>query len=372
MAGSKDAGRPAGRALEKVPLTVDEALRRAVARHPDRLALHAVPDGRRFTYRQLDAAVGATVVALRARGLGAGDRLAVFLPNRSEYPLVWLACARMGAVMVPINVQFQRLDAAYVVERSAPSVVVVDTERQAVLDQLDLPEGTVVWNVDDPERATEVVEPEPAQVTILPETVLNLLFTSGTTGSPKACEVTQRYWMAYADKNLNHVLHVGPDDVMLSAQPFSYMDPMWNLATTIAAGACLVFLDRFHPRTFWQSVVEHGATLFYCIGTMPKLMVKMEPSDAERSHAVRAVICSGIPAGQHAVLEERFATTWMETYGMTETGNITAVTEEQHDRLRGSGSVGRPLGYREIRILTPDGAFAAPGAVGEVWCGVSG
>jgi crotonobetaine/carnitine-CoA ligase len=351
-----------------VPLTVTEALARAVEAHPDRPALHSVPDDSSFTFRELGAAVEAAVEALFAAGLRPGGRIAVFLPNRAEYPILWLACAKLGAVLVPINAQFRSLDAAYVVERVDPAIVVVDTERLEVLRQVGVPSHVTVWNVDEPPLAPDVEAleglddlPPP-----FPGSVLNLLFTSGTTGRPKACEVTQRYWMTYADKNLNRVLHVRADDVMLSAQPFSYMDPMWNLATTIAAGASLVVLDRFHPSTFWKSVAEHGATLFYCIGTMPKLLVKMEPSEVERSHRVRGVICSGIPVDQHEELERRFGTRWMETYGMTETGNITAVTEGDHERLRGTGSVGRPLKYREIRIMTGDGRFAPVGTVGEV------
>jgi crotonobetaine/carnitine-CoA ligase len=67
-------------------------------------------------------------------------------------------------------------------------------------------------------------------------------------------------WSAWARK-----------DVMLTAQPFSYIDPQWNVAAMLASGATLVVLERFSPSRFWPKVVAHGATFFYCLGAMPAL-----------------------------------------------------------------------------------------------------
>ena len=76
---------------------------------------------------------------------------------------------------------------------------------------------------------------------------------------------------------------------MLTAQPFFYLDPQWNVAAALPAGAHLVVLDGFHPSTFWEQVREHRVTYFYCLGAMPTLMLRMPPDPDDRDHHVRVI-----------------------------------------------------------------------------------
>jgi hypothetical protein len=91
---------------------------------------------------------------------------------------------------------------------------------------------------------------------------------------------------------------------MLTAQPFHYIHPQWNVAASLLSGAELVILEGFHPSLFWAKVREHRVTYFYCLGAMPALL-RMPPRPADRDHAVRAVQCSAIPPALHRTLEER-------------------------------------------------------------------
>jgi crotonobetaine/carnitine-CoA ligase len=346
--------------------SIAHLLARATVRWPDRMALTSVPDGVVLTYAELAEVVERVAVALASSGVETGDRVAVMMANRAEYAFVWLACARLGAVMVPVNANYRRMDAGYLLHHANCSVVVCDRPSRQVVEAARTAADSLqrVLDVDAGDLA-DAVGTAPS-VPVLAETTLNIQYTSGTSGRPKGCVLSHRYWLTLAYKNVLEAPRIVEDDVLLTAQPFSYMDPQWNLATSLACGARLVVLDRFHPSTFWRSVVEHRATFFYCLGVMPRLMLKMEPHAEERDHHLRVVTCSGIPPALHRQLEERFGVPWLETYGMTEIGNAAAMRLEDHDGHVGSGAIGRATASRELRVVDDHDRPLPRGEVGEL------
>ena len=199
----------------------------------------------------------------------------------------------------------------------------------------------------------ELASQEPQDLPALtptPDTVVNVQYTSGTTGRPKGCLLDHTYWTTLGGSMLTEHPHLGPDDVLLTAQPFHYVDPQWNVVAALMAGAHLVVLDGFHPSTFWAKVREHAVTYFYCLASMPVLLLRMPADPADREHRVRAVQCSAIPPALHTELEERWGVPWTEAFGMTETGADIRVSADEHDELVGSGCLGRPAAHREARI----------------------
>ncbi len=207
---------------------------------------------------------------------------------------------------------------------------------------------------------------EPARVPLTGETLANVQYTSGTTGMPKGCMLTHRYFGRLAQAASEHVALLGPADVMLTAQPFSYLDPQWNVAAGLHCGARVVVLDGFHPSTFWSKCAEYEATFFYCLGAMPTLLLETPPSSADRAHGVRFVSCSAIPPHRHAELEDRFGVPWHELYGSTECGVDMVVTAEMHDDLVGSGVLGRALPHRELMVIDESGRPVPRDTVGEL------
>jgi crotonobetaine/carnitine-CoA ligase len=159
---------------------------------------------------------------------------------------------------------------------------------------------------------------------------------------------------------------LGENDVMLTCQPFSYIDPQWNVLAGLRSGAHLVVLDRFHPATFWAKVREYGVTYFYCLGMMPALLLRMPSDPRDRDHAVRAIQCSAIPPTLHRELEERWGVPWYEAFGMTETGADLRVEPDDHDETVGTGCIGRPLAHRDVRIVDPADEPVERGSVGEI------
>lgn len=351
---------------------------RAAAQWPDRPALCFDATGETLSFAQLHARSNQLAHALVALGVGPGDRVAVLAANRPVFPLAWLAIAKAGACMVPVNPAYRDADAQHLLRHADVRLAIADTERADLVRRLrpslpglqalvvDAPGSALQANEHDLHSVMQARPPTPPDLEVAPEAMVNVQFTSGTTGLPKGCMLSHRYWTQLGRLIADHLVGLGPQDVMLTAQPFSYIDPQWNVAAMLASGATLVVLERFSPSRFWPQVVAHRATFFYCLGAMPTLLLAQPASTAERAHRLRVVMCSGIPADRHAELETRFGVPWREVYGTTETGADVMVFEDRADALRGSGSIGVALPHRELRIGDDEARPLPRGVVGEL------
>ena len=371
------------------------ALHQAAARWPDRTALVFDETGESLTFADLAARVDRVAAALAGLGIGSGDRIGIMLPNRVEWPLAWLGLARIGAVMVPINTGYRTVDAGFVVRHAGVRAVFTIREFVPLLAEVRADGGTAFeilridgdrnggWDghsdgdgdgdgdaggdaLDFPALIDAHAHAAPPAVEIDSHTLVNVQYTSGTTGEPKGCMLSHSWFMRFAWRVA--VLHDGLDetDTILTSQPFHYVDPQWNLAVALLSGATLVVLDRFHPSTFWQRVRDHRVTWFYCLGVMPKLMLNTPPSPLDRAHSVRRVVCSAIPRADHAAIEARWGVPWYEAFGMTESGLDIAVELDDHDETVGTGCIGTPMPGREARVVDAEDRPVPAGKPGEL------
>ncbi|MBA0127051.1 AMP-binding protein [Haloechinothrix sp. YIM 98757] len=336
---------------------------RAAELWPDRIAWVFDGTGQRYSYADVHRDSTALAAGLTAYGVAPGDRVAAMLRNEPDFPLLWLALARLGAVLVPVNTNYRELDAAHVLDDSGARLVVAADEFTELLR-----------GITGLRHAPEVIRPRDLYTTRqhglpagpAPEQPVNIQYTSGTTGSPKGCVLPHRYWTTIARSMVEESPHLTPDDITLTAQPFHYIDPQWNVVTGLTSGARLVVLDRFHPSTFWQKVRQHGVTWFYCLGLMPTALLRQPAAENDRDHSVRAIHASAVPPELHAELERRWGVPWFEAFGMTETGADLRVREHEHDELVGTGCVGTPIRDREVMILDSHGGAAPRGRTGEL------
>ncbi|MGW3963002.1 ATP-dependent acyl-CoA ligase [Amycolatopsis sp. NPDC005003] len=338
--------------------TLAQLVTRAAALWPERTAWVFDEYDQHFTFAEVDRESSRIAAALAERGIGPGDRVAVMLRNVPAFPLTWLALAKIGAQLVPVNTNYQEFDGAHILRHSGAKLVVAAPEFTELLGRIGLTEV-----ITPDELRTDAAPPE---FTPVPELPVNVQYTSGTTGAPKGCVLPNRYWTTLAVSLATDFPAVGEDDVILTAQPFHYIDPQWNVALGLAGGATLVVLDRFHPSTFWAKVREHGVTWFYCLGLMPTLLLRQAPSEADRDHRVRAIGVSAIPHDLHAELERRWGVPWYEAFGMTETGGDIRMTPADHDETVGTGCIGRPSRDREVLIAGEDGKPVPRGETGQL------
>ncbi|WP_456697016.1 class I adenylate-forming enzyme family protein [Aeromicrobium sp. P5_D10] len=299
-------------------------------------------------------------------GIRPGDRVAIMMPNRIGWPLSWLAALKAGAVVVPINSAYMSADLEFVLRDSGAKLVLTVADYRDLVDEvvrmLDTVQG--VLDFEDLDEVLATCSSQTPAIDVTADSLANLQYTSGTTGFPKACMLTHDYWvrMGWVAAGM---AGLDDQDVVLTAQPFSYIDPQWNTAMCLTAGVPLVVLPKFSASGFWPSVREHRATIFYVLGTMPVLLLKQPPTEDDLDNAVRLVLCSGIPAARHAELEQRWGAPWREAYGMTESG-VDLISPVDDVDVVGSGSMGRPVPTKKVRIVDAEGAAVPDGEVGEL------
>lgn len=342
------------------------ALARASAeRMSDKVFLHFDGTGETLTFAEFDRRTNAIANALLKSGIGKGDRVLVASGNSALFPLAWFGILKAGAVMVPLNPAYRTEDAAHIARLAEPKAAFCDADRIGLIQKLssELPSLTFLvasasavgagWRTL--EAASDGDNTEPPPVTVGLDDLANIQFTSGSSGLPKGCMLTHRYWLTLAHAVHQAVIPLTADDAMLTAQSFSYLDPQWALVLALMSGSRLVVLDRFRPSLLWDKIVEHNISFFYCLAAMPLMLLSSPATASERRHRLRVVMCSAIPSDRHAELEERFGVPWLEAYGSTETGSDLGVALAEHITTRGTGTIGRPLSHREACIV--DEAF---------------
>lgn len=344
----------------------------AASRWPDRPAWRFDVTGETLSFSEIEQVTRYLASELSIAGIGAGDRVVLLARNTLEFPATWLALSRLGAIVVPLNVNYRLTDASHIVSHARVKAFLTVDEFMPLAQEvasrcptvekiMSLEKLLAGWRSGQASRIdTELLDQ------VSPEEPSNIQYTSGTTGKPKGCVLAHQYWLAIAWTLQHDFPHLSHDDVMLTAQPFHYVDPQWNVVSALLAGAELVILDRFHPSTFWRQVRQFKVTYFYCLGLMPTLLLKMPADEDDRNNRVRAVQASAIPPAIHRELEDRWGVPWYEAYGMTETGADLFVDENEHDELLGSGCLGRPRSHREALVIDELGNTCAPRETGQL------
>ncbi len=344
-----------------LPRTLPALLRRAVERWPDRIAWIFDEHGESLTFTDIDVRSDALAERLAGHGIGPGDRVAVMLDNSPEFPLAWLAITKLGAAIVPVNTSYRRYDATRLLVHSQPRLALARGSHAELLRTIQADTGLEA--VISPDDVPPSTDQEP-RADVAPDTPSNIQYTSGTTGEPKGCVLPHEYWTTLVQGLIDGFPNITADDVILTAQPFHYIDPQWNVALGLASGCRLVVLDRFHPSSFWSKIVEYGVTWFYCLGMMPKLL--LDAPAPTKPESLRSICASAIPPELHRDLEARWGVPWFEAFGMTETGSDIRLDPRDHDHCVGTGCIGRAVPGREARIVDDADNPVPPGVTGQL------
>jgi fatty-acyl-CoA synthase len=350
---------------------VDITAKRA-ALTPDRIAF--VQDGRALTYAELDERVMRFAGALAGLGVAREDRVAILCRNRIEFFEILFACAKLGAILVPLNWRAPAAELAPLIADCAPKMLVYGGEDAETALSL-AHSGMITVALDPKERGSSHshsfesllanAEPLQGERRWRGDAIWALLYTSGTTGQPKA--VIQTYQMAAVNAfHVGHAFGVRGGDHTLNFLPLFHTAGI-QLVTlpTLIAGGTVTVLPGFDVDRAFELFPE--LDVFFAVPAVYR-QLSLHPAfeDADLSR-VRAWGCGGAPLPD--VLVERFAAKGVRVcngYGMTETGP-TAFVAAPEDALSKIGSVGKPQMLLDVRIVDADGNDVAEGETGEIW-----
>jgi crotonobetaine/carnitine-CoA ligase len=340
---------------------------------PDR-AYH--PAGVEFTYAQTKERVLRLREVYRTAGYGHGHRVAVLLENRPEFFFHYLALNALGCGIVPVNPDHRHDEMLYQMEHSEADLVVSIASRVADLEAVarDRTKPLPVVNADAAPATLPRPGPPPRPGAPGLGTECSLLYTSGTTGRPKGCILTNFYYLNagawYRDLG-GLVRFARGGDRILNPLPLFHMNCQAVAATGVILTAnCLVLPERFSPTRWWKDVVAARATVIHYLGVVPPLLLNQPPGPEERQHHVRFGIGAGVEPELHEVFEKRFGFPLIEVWGMTETGRIYAdAFEPRQIRTR---AFGRPFGGFEAKVVDDKDREVPRGTEGELLVRVAG
>jgi malonyl-CoA/methylmalonyl-CoA synthetase len=328
-----------------------------------------LPDGRVWTYGDVERASGRIANLIVSLGLQPGDRVAAQVEKTPEALVLYLASLRAGMVFLPLNPAYQRHELEYFLGDAKPGLFVCRPQMRALADELAAKAGVPhVLELDDAGRGSLIAAATPqsdafATVTRTAADLAAILYTSGTTGRSKGAMLSHGN-LAHNARTLHDYWHFRPDDVLLHMLPTFHVHGLFVAChTTLLNGSAMFFEPKFDAaramKLLPQSTVMMGVPTFY-------VRLLHEPSfgrDACRN--IRLFVSGSAPLLKETFDEFKSRTghTILERYGMTEGGMFTS---NPYDGERRGGTVGFPLPGTALRIVGAGGTAVKAGAVGSI------
>ena len=351
--------------------TVYDAFRRSVAQWPDTAFLCVPPatadaygiEAREYSYREADAIVGALRQRFRDAGYGHGHRAGLLLENRPAFFWHWLALNGLGVSVVPINPDFRGAELRYLIEHSGMCVAVaLESHHERLREAAEQVNVALAVVPPAPDAVPPTAQPAPCNGPPSIGTECGLLYTSGTTGKPKGCRLPNEYYLfaAHWYHELGGLCTLAPGDRLASPLPMVHMNAMaFSAMAMLVGGGTIVCIDRFHPRSWWQTVRESRATVIHYLGVMPAMLLAAPESADDAAHAVRFGFGAGVEPRHHEAFERRFGFPLVEGWAMTETGAGGCIMAHHEPRKPGTRCFGRAPAGVAWRLVDDDGAVVA-------------
>ena len=290
-------------------------------RHPDRTFLTF--EDAHYTYGEANALVNRYAAVLAEHGVRPGDVVGILAENRPETLLVAVGAVKLGAAAGMFNHNQRGEVLAHSQRLLGARVLVAGEECRPALDSAPA-QSPVLELARLDELAAHAPDAEPAQCAkIEAGTPAFYIFTSGTTGLPKASAMSHARWLKGMAGMGRMATHLGPDDTLYCCLPLYHNNAMTvSLATVLAGGATLALGRSFSASRFWDEAIRARATAFVYIGELCRYLLNQPPRANDRAHAIRVAIGNGLRPEIWPRFAERFGIDRiMEFYGSSE-GNI--------------------------------------------------
>ena len=324
---------------------LDRFLWQCIERYGERTLGHWFQEDIKLSYKELGEKVLAASAGLHAIGVGTGTHVGAMLPSCPANLISWFALARLGAVLTPINNSYQAEELTFVLDNSNAEFLIIDSQYLELLDKIEteklaLKHCIVHGSPSDKhshwQQMLALAEGK-EETPVLPmneKSLFSIQYTSGTTGFPKGCMLTQDYWL--------HLGRLGADladgytiDNVLVWQPFYYMDGQWQLIMTMKLGATAYITNKM-SLTHFGAWLEHYQ-IHYTALPEPLLA----SLDESQNYAWQLRLVNTFLYQKHNIekLRRMFGTIGRDAFGMTEVGGVTAMPVDA-DLSQHGGSCG--------------------------------
>jgi long-chain acyl-CoA synthetase len=361
------------------PKSLREMLDNTVSAYPDALAF--VDGEKRITYRAFHETVQRISTALqRECGLQKGDRVALLLGIGLPFALAYFGVARLGAVVVPLNTRYKGEELAYEINDSGAKVLLAEGELykglEPVSDQLetlshvfvedqDIPAGTQPFDLLTQYASRDAVLPQISEWDLL-----NIMYTSGTTGRPKGAMQTHRGITGTAMMTCEFMHHEHGRDKVLSLVPLFHATGLsMNLIAPVYGGVPVVFMRKFQAEDALRVIQKERITTMVAVITVYWLMLNNKNFPQYDLSSLREIVYGGSPAAEDVIkqMREKLPGVLIHNgYGLTETHAFDTYLPDEN-AISHVESVGRILPLVDMKVVDPDGNELPPGEPGELF-----
>jgi long-chain acyl-CoA synthetase len=342
------------------------ALTATAADHADSPAIKL--DDIELSYAQLDAASSRFAGHLRAQGIEPGDRVGLMLPNVPYFPVIYYGILKAGGIVVPMNVLLKGREVKFYLE---------DPDAKALYAWSDFGEDATI-GADQTNAELTLVKPGDFEQLLAAADPLDqiverddsdtavILYTSGTTGTPKGAELTHANLSSNANTSVE-MFSFTPGDVIFGGLPlFHSFGQTCAMNAGIAAGATITLLPRFDPGKALEIIERDGVTVFMGVPTMYVAMLNHEGAGTIDSSSLRYCVSGGasLPVEVLNGIEQLLDCKMLEGYGLSETSPVSSFNQPANPAK--PGSIGTPIPGVEMKLVDDDGNEVPAGEVGEI------
>ncbi|AQQ54724.1 class I adenylate-forming enzyme family protein [Planococcus lenghuensis] len=369
-------GREGGHVFEDRPRTIGQLLADSVKEFREKTAI--VTEDGQLTYGELDTQSSAIATSLQSKcGIEKGDRVAVLIGNRYQFPLMVFACAKIGAVMVPVNVKLSSEEIDYILEHSKPKVLITEEEFMGKVKKAKKANTTIITGalqsfiIDGENTFDELLkmETEYRNVHIYEEDGAFILYTSGTTGRPKGAVLAHAN-VIHSVMNYKLIFKTDHQLKTLIAVPMFHVTGLvGQLLHIIYIGGTAYSMRRYQNETYIKTVVENQIDFLF---NVPTIFIMMSTSEEFKNHSfafVKKVAFGGSPIYKQtfAMLKQAFPNAELHNaYGATETTSPATLMPVSYPISKVT-SVGQPVYGAFIKIMDSEARECQPGEIGELY-----
>jgi long-chain acyl-CoA synthetase len=349
-------------------ITLDALVRDTGQRLPKKTA---VIDGeRQIDYAAFDDLIDRVAASLQASGLKPQDAISICALSSIEYAATFLGALRAGIAVAPLAPSSTPVDFSAMVKDAAAKILFMDDSTAASMASATVDPAIQRVALDGGKAGkpfAEWLSPEgvkPAPVTIDPEWVFNIIYSSGTTGTPKG--IVHTHWMRWRQYGQLDPLGYGPDAVTVLSTPLYSNTTLVCFNPTFAGGGTVVLMKKFDARGFLELSAKHRATHAMLVPVQYRRIMSIPDFDSFdlSSFVMKFSTSAPFAAALKADILKRWPGGLTEYYGMTEGGGTCVLLAHEHpDKLH---TVGQPAPDHDIRLIDEDGNFVAAGEIGEV------